>query len=191
VLRQSSTQAAPWIERPIATGTFLLNPAYVAAKRAAYGYVQEQCGGDTTSLSGVPIEEYIRVRPREKDPTWLTVRTAFASLVASAYLLARYRSGVGLRHVSDYKQLVDEANGKLSYLRWRVGYDRARQTFYQVSERNDERMQPTFLRLSQRRGEQFRSVLGTDYDNAQLAAPSIFDVRAFLPRGGVAITRPC
>ena len=150
--RLDMVRALPYINRPQATGVFLLNPKYIAALSAAYTKIQVYAGPDTT-LRNVPRSEFMRRRSTREtggDSASDSVRSTFAELVACYLFLARDSRHRGNQFKSDRQANEDRANELLRLLRYRFGYNAERRVFYDVTPANDERYQARCARYSHR-----------------------------------------
>jgi hypothetical protein len=173
--RLDMVRALPYINRPLATGVFLLNPVYVSALNSAYAKVQIYAGSDTT-LRNVPLSEFMRQRSREEtggDSASTSVRETFAELVACLYFLARDSRHRGERFKADRDANIQRINELLRLLRNRFGYNTQRRVFYDVTPANDERYMPAFERPSKRTrfANSFNTVFPTGSSMMPFIAP--------------------
>jgi hypothetical protein len=168
--RLDMVRALPYINRPLATGVFYLNPKYVAALNAAYTKIQVYAGADTT-LRNVPMREFMRRRSEREthgDTASESVRQTFAELVACYIFLAHDSRHRGNQFKSDRQANEDRANELLRLLRNRFGYNTERRVFYDVLPANDERYKPVCARFSHRGA---RPAFNTVYPVAGTALP--------------------
>jgi len=179
--RLDLVRALPSINRPLATGVFLLNPKYIAALNGAYTKIQVYAGPDT-SLRNVPMSEFMRRRSTREtggDTASESVRQTFAELVACYIFLAHDSRHRGNQFKSDRQANEDRANELLRLLRNRFGYDAQRRVFYDVTPRNDERYQARCVRYSARHAGSIAPFSTVYLSSANNALPSyLFPVGA-------------